>query len=107
MEAAPASVATGRRRAAGSGDAKAAETSSPRTNTAGAKTQTTKSPSEPTKISDADMSKAASEAALVIPVAEIKDYIQAFGVSTVGDIKQEDRREFLDELRAWITEKSQ
>lgn len=49
-------------------------------------------------ISDADMSKAASNAAAVIGVEVVQAVIADFGVKTVNDIKSEDRERFLKEV---------
>lgn len=54
------------------------------------------------KISDEDLAKAASRAAKEITPAVVKQIIREFGVDTVNDIPQDQRRKFLDELEAEI-----
>ena len=48
------------------------------------------------EIADADLSKAASDAARVITPAKVMDKLEEFGVSGVGEIKGAQRQEFLD-----------
>lgn len=54
------------------------------------------------RISDEDLAKAASRAAKEITPAVVKQIIREFGVDTVNDIPQDQRRKFLDELEAEI-----
>ena len=66
----------------------------------------TPAPEAEPEITDIELAKAASEAAAVIPLAEVKALIAAMGVTTVNQIEgQEKRKEFLDVLRdAVLTE---
>ena len=50
------------------------------------------------EISDADVSRAASQAAEVITPQEVTAVLESFGVASVGELDQAQRREFLDTL---------
>lgn len=61
------------------------------------------SPKEPNSsivqlIADRDVSKAASDAAMELTPAVVTNVLGEFGVSTVGDLDQNQRREFIDKL---------
>lgn len=56
------------------------------------------------EISDADLSKAASECARICTPAVVKDILKDFHVDKVGDIKPVERQEFLDECAGAIKE---
>ena len=61
--------------------------------------------SEPAGVSDADLSKAASEAAAVVGAAEVMALLDEFGVSKVNELPQGERREFIG-LLADVVEKA-
>lgn len=69
----------------------------------------TKSPSDEDEISDSDLSKAASLAAEDMDgdIDAVMEVLEEFGVSKVGDIAQNVRREFLNKLQEvknnWIS----
>ncbi len=53
-------------------------------------------------ISDADMTKGASEAADIITPAIVTEIMTEYGVASVDEIKQSERQEFLDQLQTEI-----
>jgi len=56
------------------------------------------------EITDADLSKAASEAARVISPPEVTAVIDQFGVGHMREMDQPQRREFLDLLKGKVAE---
>lgn len=60
---------------------------------------TAKSPSDD-KITDADLSKACSDAARVLTPKVVMEYLGTFGAKQAGELKGDDRRKFLDGLKA-------
>ena len=56
------------------------------------------------QISDADVAKAASAAAPVITPKAVKEVLGAFGVSTVNDLSQTQRRDFIDNLATQVAD---
>ena len=55
-------------------------------------------------ITDADLSKAASEAAMAVPPDAVKEIISQFGVEDMRKLDQGQRREFLDLLKDAVKE---
>jgi len=53
-------------------------------------------------IPDLEMTKAASAAAEVLTAAGVMELLEQFGVTAVGDIEQDNRREFLDTLEGLV-----
>ena len=63
----------------------------------------TPAPEAEPEITDIELAKAASEAAAVIPLDEVKAMITGMGVATVNQIEgQEKRKDFLDNLRRLV-----
>lgn len=60
----------------------------------------TKSPSEKKTYKDADLSRAASEAAVVIGPSGVMEVLQEFEVSKIGELKGDKRAEFVEALEA-------
>ena len=61
-------------------------------------------PAAPIDISDADLAKAASQAAAIVTPAPVIAYLGEFGVTEVSKLSQDLRREFLDGLKALVAE---
>jgi len=61
-------------------------------------------PATSTDISDADLAKAASQAAAIVTPAPVIAYLGEFGVTEVSKLSQDLRREFLDGLKALVAE---
>lgn len=59
-----------------------------------------------TDISDADLSKAASEGARALTPKVVMEYLASLGVKTTGELKGGQRREFLDGIKAKIARAS-
>ncbi len=52
------------------------------------------------KIADEDLTKAASQAAMVLGAPAVMEIVKEFGVDQVGQLKADVRQEFLDRLKA-------
>jgi hypothetical protein len=62
-------------------------------------------PSDSSGISNEDLAKAASQAAAVITPKVVKEFLLEFhGATSVGELVDEERREFIDELRVMVSE---
>lgn len=85
---------------AASADASTAETTSPSEETS-SRRRGGKAPASDA-ISDADLSKAASAAAAEIGPNRVKEVVANFGVGNLAELPQDQRREFLDTLKAEV-----
>ena len=68
-------------------------------------TNTGESPTEvgtPT-LSDGDITKAASEAAMKLTPAKVQEVIASHGVKYVGELNQDQRRRFIDQLEEEVS----
>jgi len=54
-------------------------------------------------LSDRDISKAASEAATKLTPARVQEVITSYSVKTVGELDQDQRRKFIDQLEEEVS----